>query len=160
MDIILKKDVIGLGYKYEVVSVKRGYAFYYLIPNDLAEIATDSARKTANENQKQGLQKQQRLREEALELSKKMESDSIRFEVNESKKFGISPQVSVKNILAELKANTNYNKHDFNHSDIKLDVDGGVIKKIGEYKAEINIYRDIVGKIKIVVVSKKKNEKD
>lgn len=42
MEVILKQDVAGLGYKNDVVKVKPGYGRNYLIPNGVALIANDS----------------------------------------------------------------------------------------------------------------------
>ena len=43
MEIILKEDVIGLGYKNDIVNVKNGYGRNYLIPTGKAVIASASA---------------------------------------------------------------------------------------------------------------------
>ena len=45
MEIILKEDIIGLGYKNDIVDVKSGYGRNYLIPTGKAVIASDSAKK-------------------------------------------------------------------------------------------------------------------
>ena len=47
MKIILKKDVQGLGYKDEVLTVKDGYGRNYLLPQRLAVLATDKAKEAA-----------------------------------------------------------------------------------------------------------------
>ena len=45
MEVILKEDVVGLGYKDDVVTVKNGYGRNFLIPTGKAIIATEAARK-------------------------------------------------------------------------------------------------------------------
>ena len=45
MEIILKEDIIGLGYKNDIVNVKNGYGRNYLIPTGKGVIASESARK-------------------------------------------------------------------------------------------------------------------
>ena len=40
MEIILKQEITGLGYKNDLVTVKDGYARNYLIPKGMAIIAT------------------------------------------------------------------------------------------------------------------------
>ena len=42
MQVILKEDVLNLGYKDDVVTVKDGYGRNYLIPQGKAVIATPS----------------------------------------------------------------------------------------------------------------------
>ena len=41
MDIILKKDLPGRGFKNDIIKVKNGYARNFLIPNGFAEIANE-----------------------------------------------------------------------------------------------------------------------
>ena len=53
MEIILKEDIIGLGYKNEIVNVKNGYGRNYLIPQGKAVIASPSAKKILAENLRQ-----------------------------------------------------------------------------------------------------------
>ena len=52
MEIILKENVIGLGYKDDIVTVKDGYGRNYLIPTGKAVIASESAKKVLAENMK------------------------------------------------------------------------------------------------------------
>ena len=53
MEIILKEDIIGLGYKNDIVNVKNGYGRNYLIPQGKGVIASESAKKVLAENLKQ-----------------------------------------------------------------------------------------------------------
>ena len=53
MEIILKEDIIGLGYKNDIVNVKNGYGRNYLIPTGKGVIASDSAKKQLAEVMKQ-----------------------------------------------------------------------------------------------------------
>ena len=53
MELILKEDIIGLGYKNDIVNVKSGYGRNYLIPQGKAVIASESAKKVLAENLKQ-----------------------------------------------------------------------------------------------------------
>ena len=53
MQVILKDDVVNLGYKDDIVNVKDGYGRNFLIPQGKAVIASESARKVLAENLKQ-----------------------------------------------------------------------------------------------------------
>lgn len=65
MEIILKEDIVNLGYKNDIVTVKSGYGRNYLIPTGKAVIASPSAKKMLAEELKQRAQ-------QAGEKSKRM----------------------------------------------------------------------------------------
>ena len=62
MQVILKEDVLNLGYKDDVVTVKDGYGRNYLIPQGKAVIATPSALKMLAENMKQRAHKLEKIK--------------------------------------------------------------------------------------------------
>ena len=65
MEIILKEDIIGLGFKNDIVNVKSGYGRNYLIPTGKAVIASPSAKKVLAENLKQQAHKLAKILEDA-----------------------------------------------------------------------------------------------
>ena len=81
MELILKENVHGLGYKDDVVNVKSGYGRNYLIPTGKAVIASESAKKVLAENLKQRAHKLEKIKNDALALAEKLnavESRSVR----------------------------------------------------------------------------------
>lgn len=68
MEIILKEDIIGLGYKNEIVNVKNGYGRNYLIPTGKGVIASESAKKQLAEDLKQQAAKIAAAKAEAEKL--------------------------------------------------------------------------------------------
>ncbi|MBQ2877447.1 MAG: 50S ribosomal protein L9, partial [Bacteroidaceae bacterium] len=77
MELILKEDVINLGYKDDIVKVKDGYGRNYLIPTGKAVIATPSAKKVLAENLRQRAHKLAQIKADAEELAKKLEVVSL-----------------------------------------------------------------------------------
>ena len=77
MEVILKDDIANLGHKNEIVKVKPGYGRNYLIPQGLAILATSSAIKVHKENMRQSAHKEIKIKNDALELAKKMEGLSL-----------------------------------------------------------------------------------
>ena len=77
MRIILKEDILNLGYKDDVVTVKDGYGRNYLIPAGKAIIASESALKVLAENQKQRAHKLAKIKADAEELAAKLEGVSL-----------------------------------------------------------------------------------
>ena len=61
MKIILTKDLPGLGFKDEVVSVKNGYGRNYIIPQGFGVLANKSNSKVLKENLKQTAKKQEEI---------------------------------------------------------------------------------------------------
>src|SRR5690554_7702362 len=73
MEVILKEDILNLGYKDDIVNVKKGYARNYLIPQGKAIIANESAKKVLAENQKQRAHKLAQIKADAQAIADKME---------------------------------------------------------------------------------------
>lgn len=74
MKLILKKDVQSLGESGDIVEVKNGYARNYLLPKDMAELATDGALKNREKNLARIKAKAEKLHNEALERAEKIKS--------------------------------------------------------------------------------------
>ena len=77
MEIILKEDVIGLGYKNDIVNVKAGYGRNYLIPTGKGVIASESAKKALAEEIKQKAVKLAKIKAEAEALAEKLNAVSL-----------------------------------------------------------------------------------
>ena len=73
MEIILKEDILNLGFKDEIITVKNGYGRNYLIPQGKAVIASESAKKVLAENLKQRAHKLEKIKQDAIELAAKLE---------------------------------------------------------------------------------------
>ena len=65
MEIILKEDIIGLGFKNDIVNVKSGYGRNYLIPTGKGVIASESAKKQLAETLRQQARKLAAIKAEA-----------------------------------------------------------------------------------------------
>ncbi|MFZ4583193.1 MAG: 50S ribosomal protein L9, partial [Paludibacter sp.] len=77
MEIILKEDVINLGYKGDILKVKDGYGRNFLIPTKKAILATASAKKMLAEDMKQRAHKLERLKNEAADLAEKVKDITL-----------------------------------------------------------------------------------
>jgi large subunit ribosomal protein L9 len=72
MEVILKQDVQGLGYKNDTVKVKAGYGRNYLIPNGFAIIANDSNKRLTTELVRQVAHKAAKLKQDAEAVAAKI----------------------------------------------------------------------------------------
>jgi len=146
MEIILTQDVKNLGYKNDIVNVKPGYARNYLIPQGMAILATESARKVLAENMRQQAYKQEKIKKEAEELAAVLEGLSLRIPAKAAqtgKIYGSVNNVQIANAIKEAKGIEIDRKH--------ILVDDDTIKEVGNYKAKVRLHKDVTVEISFEV---------
>ena len=146
MEIILTQDVKNLGYKNDIVNVKPGYARNFLIPQGMAILATESARKVLAENMRQQAYKQEKIKKEAQELATVLEGLSLRIPAKAAstgKIYGSVNNVQIANAIKEAKGIEIDRKH--------ILVDDDTIKEVGNYKAKIRLHKDVTVEISFEV---------
>ncbi len=146
MKIILNEDIRNLGYKDDVVEVKNGYGRNYLIPQGKAHLATPSALKLLAENQRQAEFKQERIKQEAEKKSESMQNLKLSIGTKAGSNGRIFGSVSSLQIAQALKDRG----MEVDRRKIVLNED---IKELGEYKATINLHREVSVEIDIEVVT-------
>ncbi|MDA7707181.1 50S ribosomal protein L9 [Flavobacteriaceae bacterium] len=137
MELILKHDVEGLGFKDDVVTVKNGYGRNFLIPGGKAILATISARKVLAENLKQRAFKEKKIVDEAQAIAEALKA----LEIKIAAKVGSGDKLfgSVNNI--DLAAAIEKAGHSIDKKFIN--VTGGNVKRLGKYNAIIRLHRDV-----------------
>ena len=103
MEIILKEDIIGLGYKNDIVNVKSGYGRNYLIPYGKAVIASESAKKELAEILKQKAVKLAKIKADAEALAEKLNAVSLTIATKVSTSGNIYGSVNSLQIADELQ---------------------------------------------------------
>ncbi len=146
MEIILKEDVANLGYKDDIVTVRRGYGRNYLIPTGKAIIATESARKVLAENLRQRAHKLAKIKGTAEEVAAKLEGTTVTISAKTSSTGTIFGSVNSIQIAEEL------GKFGF-EIDRKTIVIKDAIKEVGEYTASVRLHKEVAATINIIVVS-------
>ena len=147
MNIILKQDVDMLGSKFDVVTVKDGYARNFLIPQGLAVAATASNIKVNNEVIRQQAHKAAKAKEAATAIADKLEGLSLKL----GAKAGESGKIfgSVNSIqLADAIQAAGY---DVERKQISLADD--TIKELGAYECTVKLHKDVVVTVKFEVVA-------
>ena len=148
MEIILKKDISGLGYKNDLVKVKNGYARNYLIPKGMAEIATQSSKKVLAELKKQQSFKEEKIKNEAETLAKALEGTELKVAVKASSTGKIFGSVNTIIIAKAIKDQKNL------EVDRKIIIlDDEHIKEVGKHKAKIKFHKEIEIEIDLDVVA-------
>ncbi|MBR2319035.1 MAG: 50S ribosomal protein L9 [Bacteroidaceae bacterium] len=145
MELILKEDVINLGYKDDIVKVKDGYGRNYLIPTGKAVIATESAKKVLAENLRQRAHKLAKIKADAEALAAKLEGVSLTIATKVSATGAIYGSVGAIQIAEEL-------------AKLGFEIDRKIIavdaaKEVGTYTATVRLHKEVAVKISYTVVA-------
>lgn len=145
MKVIFIKDLKGQGKNGEIKDVKDGYATNFLIKNGYAVMYTKGSVERLNEENrvKEELDKQNILKNE--NIKKELENIEIKIKVKVGIKDQVFGSISTKQIASELEKL----KYDIDKKKIKLD---GEINTLGTHIVNIELYKNINAKVKIVLV--------
>ena len=145
MEIILKEDVVNLGYKNDIVTVKSGYGRNYLIPTGKAVIASPAAKKMLAEELKQRAHKLEKIKKDAEALAEQLKEVSLTIATKVSATgtiFGSVSNIQIAEELAKLGHNV----------DRKLIFVKGV-KEVGSYTATVKLHKEVSVEIPFEVVA-------
>ena len=137
MELILKQDVEGLGFKDDVVTVKNGYGRNFLIPGGKAVLATTSAKKVLAENLKQRAFKEKKIIDDAQKIAEALNALDVKIAAkvgSGDKLFGSVNKINVSEAL-ESAGHTVDKKF--------ISVTGGNVKRLGKYTATVRLHRDV-----------------
>jgi large subunit ribosomal protein L9 len=146
MEVILKQDVTGLGYKNDTVKVKPGYGRNYLIPTGAAIIANDSNKRMTAENIRQAAHKAAKIKQDAEALAAKIGELSIEVgtKAGESGKiFGAVTAVQVAEILKTKGFEVDRKKVHFKEQP----------KQLGTYTVTLDLHKEVKHIISVNVVA-------
>jgi large subunit ribosomal protein L9 len=146
MEVILKEDIAGLGYKNDIVKVRPGYGRNYLIPQGFAVIASDSNKKVRDENLKQAAHKAEKLKADAQQLAQAIGDMALELKakVGESGKiFGAVTTTQLSDALRTKGFEVDRKKISF----------VGEVKTTGNHEAILDLHKDVKHKIKFSVVA-------
>ena len=145
MEIILKEDIIGLGYKNDIVTVKNGYGRNYLIPMGKAVIASASAKKVLAENQRQQAHKLAAQKAAAEDKAKAFEGVALEIPAKVAASGQLYGSVGVAQVVEALAAKG-------------IEVDRKIVtmrdaKQLGEYEATVHFHKEVEVKVPVKVVA-------
>lgn len=146
MEVILREDIATLGFKDDIVNVKKGYARNYLIPQGKAIIASESAKKVLAENLKQRAHKLEQIKNEAQALADKMEGVSLTIGAKVSSTgtiFGSVTNIQIADALQEKGFEV----------DRRLIAIKGQVKEVGNYVATAKLHKEVSVEIPFEVVA-------
>lgn len=150
MEIILKEDIIGLGYKNDIVNVKSGYGRNYLIPQGKAVIASPAAKKVLAENMRQQAHKLAAQKAAAEDKAKAFEGVALEIPAKVSVTGQLYGSVGAAQVVAAL-------------AEKGIEVDRKIVtmrdaKRVGEYEAVVHFHKEVEVRVPVAVVAENAEE--
>ena len=145
MEIILKEDVVNLGYKNDIVTVKSGYGRNYLIPTGKAVIASPAAKKMLAEELKQRAHKLEKIKKDAEALAEQLKEVSLTIATKVSATGTIFGSVSNIQIADELEK--------LGHKIDRKIISVEGVKEVGNYVATVKLHKEVSVEIPFAVVA-------
>lgn len=145
MEIILKEDIAGLGYKNDIVKVKDGYGRNYLIPQGKAVIATESAKKVLAENERQRAHKLAKIKADAEAQAAKLNGVKVTISAKVNEDGTIFGGVGAAQVAEALAA-----------KGFEVDrkaIVAETVKAVGEYTATINLHKEVKAEVAFEIVA-------
>ena len=145
MEIILKEDIVNLGYKNDIVKVKDGYGRNYLIPQGKAVIATESAKKVLAENERQRAHKLAKIKADAEAQAAKLNGVKVTISAKVNEDGTIFGGVGAAQVAEALAA-----------KGFEIDrkaIVAETVKAIGEYTATVNLHKEVKAEVAFEVVA-------
>ena len=145
MEIILKEDIIGLGFKNDIVNVKSGYGRNYLIPQGKGVIASPSAKKILAENLKQQAHKLAAQKAAAEEKAAQLANVALEIAAKVSATGQLYGSVGAAQVAEEL-------------AKLGKEIDRKIItmkdaKKVGDYVALVHFHKEVIVEVPVKVVA-------
>ena len=146
MEVILKQDVTGVGYKNDIVKVKAGYGNNYLIPNGYALIANESNKRLVKENVRQVAHKASKIKQDAEALAAKIGELTIEIGTKAGESGKIFGAVTALQIADVLKSKG----FDIDRKKVHLKE---APKQIGTYVVTLDLHKEVKHELQVKVVA-------
>lgn len=145
MNVILLKDVEKLGLRGEVVNVARGYARNFLLPRQLAEVATEGRVAEVKRIDAQKALHEARSTDQAAEIATTLGKTVLRFDVKSGPTGSLFGSVTPTDIADEI-----WRTRKIRVDRRKIGID--TIKRIGRYIVPVDVFEGVTAELKLMVV--------
>ena len=146
MKVILLENVKGVGKKDEIINANDGYARNFLLPKKLAVEANNQNLAKLKSKQESTEHKKMTEKQEAEELSKKLEKIILKIQVKAGENGKIFGGVTAKEIADRLQS-----QHNFKVDKKKIDLKE-TIKQTGMFTIDLKLYEGVNAKLKIHII--------
>ena len=138
----LLQNIKGLGSAKSIVSVSKGYALNYLIPKGYAKLVDDDAAATLVDESKSVEEKRIQTAQQEKET---LESKELIFKANSGTKDVLFGSITAQDIADKIKKVFGI---EIDRKRIDLE---SPIKKLGQYRIVVKLYKDIQAELKVKV---------
>jgi len=145
VELLLIQSIDHLGKQGDVVTVKRGYANNYLLPQGLATVASDHHKRMVDKHRAKLQEIEQARLKDLRDLAKLVAKQSVTIEANANEEGHLYGSVGAPEIIDSLKQNN----IELAADQIRLE---GVLKELGLYTVKVHLHQEIEAELKVWVV--------
>ena len=146
MEIILKDDVKGLGYKNDIVIVKSGYGRNFLLPQGLAILADKTNKKITAENVRQAAHKADKVKGDAQVIADQIGDMVLEVKAKVGESGKIFGRVTTLQLAEALRAKG----IDVDRKRLSFDQEPSAA---GDYTATLSLHKEVKHTINFRVVA-------
>jgi large subunit ribosomal protein L9 len=148
MQVILKQDVDKIGRRGDIVDVSRGYIRNFLVPRNLAEMATPSKLEEVRREMEEAEERDRRMAERASDIAATLNKSVITIEARTGEDERLFGSVTAANIASAIEKARDVR---IDRRRIRLEEP---IKSLGTHQVPVQVHGDIEASVKVIVVPK------
>lgn len=148
MQVILTQDVEKIGQRGDIVDVSRGYVRNFLVPRNLAEVATPAKMEEARREMAESEERDRRLAERAEEIAATLNKSVITIEARTGEDERLFGSVTGANIADAVEKARGVR---IDRRRVRMEEP---IKSLGTHQVPIQVHGDVEASVKVIVVPK------
>jgi large subunit ribosomal protein L9 len=148
MQVILKQDVDKIGRRGDIVDVSRGYVRNFLVPRNLAEVATPAKMEEAQREMAEIAERDRRMAERAGEIAATLNKSVITIEARTGEDERIFGSLTPANIAQAIERARGLR---IDRRRIRLEEP---IRSLGTHQIPVQVHGDVEASVKVIVVPK------
>jgi large subunit ribosomal protein L9 len=148
MQVILKQDVEKIGRRGDIVDVSRGYVRNFLVPRNLAEVATPAKMEEAQREMAETAERDRRMAERAGEIAETLNKSVITIEARTGEDERIFGSITPANIVQAIERARGLR---IDRRRIRLEEP---IRSLGTHQVPVQVHGDVEANVKVIVVPK------
>ncbi len=148
MQVILKQDVEKIGQRGDIVDVSRGYVRNFLVPRNLAEVATPGRLEEVRREMAEAEERARRMSERAGEIAETLNKSVITIEARTGEDERLFGSVTAANIVSAIEKARGVR---IDRRRVRLEEP---IKSLGTHQVPVQVHGDVEASVKVIVVPK------